>query len=263
VELGRADAVAHAGVTLRGTQLAHDRVRRVAGPVDGADVLGHERAVLAGDSHARRRRLRDALHRLDDRLDGGAANLVAIEAALAGRPRRERAAGPDLAGVELAIRLEHGHAPLLGAELDRPVQRGGPAVAGRAGVHDQAAMRRPDGLRDELLEHRADDEVGSMPRDGRLHRRSRVDHLDRHVVPELGERDPGALAEAVVGGGEEEDAHSPKEAQSAPFDPVRPRTRLRPGPAYWSSWSTVQASGALSSRQRWTFEPWRMRPSET
>ena len=64
-----------------------------------------------------------------------------------------------VAGVELAVGLEHGHAPLVGAELDRPVQRGGPAVAARAGVHDQAAVRGPDRLRDELLEHRADDQL--------------------------------------------------------------------------------------------------------
>ena len=37
--------------------------------------------------------------------------------------------------------------------------------------------------------------------------RARVDHRHLDVVPELGERDPRALAEAVVGGDEEEDAH--------------------------------------------------------
>ena len=61
-----------------------------------------------------------------------------------------------------------------------------------------------------------DDEVGPVRRDGRLHRRARVDHRHLDVVPELGERDPRALAEAVVGGGEEEDAHSSEETREAP-----------------------------------------------
>ncbi len=263
VKRRRADRVEHAGVTLRGTQPAYDRVRRVGGPVDGAHLLGHERAVLAADPHAGRTRLGDALHRFDDRLDRGAADLVAIQAALAGRPHGERPAGPDRPGVEVAVGLEDGDAPVAGTHLDGPVQRGGPAVPRRTGVHDQAAMRRPDGLRDELLEHRAHDEIGPVSRDRRLHRLGRVDHRHLDLVPELREGDPGALAEAVVSGGEEEDAHSSKEVRATRFDPVRPRTRAWSARRYWSSWSTVQASGALSSRQRCTFEPWRMRPSET
>jgi hypothetical protein len=73
-------------------------------------------------------------------------------------------------------------------------------------VDDQAAVRGPDRLRDERLQHRADDQLGLVRRDGRLHRLRRVDDGDRDLVPELGQRDPGALAEAVVGRDQEQHA---------------------------------------------------------
>jgi hypothetical protein len=64
----------------------------------------------------------DLVDRLDERLDRDAAGLVAVEAALAHVARRKAAAGPDVAGVGFAVGLEHGHPPLLLAQLDRPVE---------------------------------------------------------------------------------------------------------------------------------------------
>ncbi len=66
----------------------------------------------------------DAVDRLDQRVDRGAADLVPVDAALARPAHRERARGPDVAGVVVAVGLEHRHAPLARAELDRPVERG-------------------------------------------------------------------------------------------------------------------------------------------
>ena len=144
---------------------------------------------------------------------------------------REGARGPDIAGVDVAVGLEHRHAPLAHAELDRPVQRRRSAVAPRAGVHDQAAMLRPDRLRDHLLEHRAHDQLRPVLADRRLHRGGRVDHRDRHLVAELGQRDPGALAEAVVRRHQEQ-------------DPQRSRTHVdtRPSCSSITSRSNVKSS---------------------
>ncbi len=216
-------------MALGGAELAHDRLGRVRGPVDRADLLGHERQGLARDPDAHGAGLAAALHRLDDRLDRGAADLVAVEAALARGAGGEAAVGPDLARVEVAVGLEHGHAPALGADLNRPVQRRGPAVASGAGVHHQAAVPGPHRLRDELLEDRADDQVRPVGGDRRLHGHPRFDHRHLDLVSHLGERDPRALAEAVVGGHEEEDAHVSQEAPRPPIDPVRRRTPLRRG----------------------------------
>ena len=125
------------------------------------------------------------------------------------RVRKVRVAH-TVAGVELAVGLEHRHAPLAHPELDRPVQRRRSPIAPRAGVHDQAAMAGPDRLGDQLLQHRAHDQLRAVLADGRLHRGGRVDHRDRHVVAELGQRDPGALTEAVVRRHQEEDPQRPR-----------------------------------------------------
>src|SRR5262249_9268945 len=111
-------------------------------------------------------------------------------------------------GVRVLGGLQHGDAPLAVAELDRPVQRGRAAIALRARVHDQALVLAPDALRDERLQHRADDELRLLRGDRRFHLMPGADDLDRHVVPELRERDVRALAEAVVGTDQEEDLQS-------------------------------------------------------
>ncbi len=66
--------------------------------------------------------------------------------------------------------------------------------------------------------------------DRRLHRGGRVDDRDRHLVAQLGQRDPRALAEAVVGRDEEEDPQRPRVARlpSGPLRPISPRAAREP-----------------------------------
>ena len=129
VELGPRDRVEHARMSLCGAYLAHHGGGGVAAPVDRAIGLLDQRTQPAG--HLRvvvveRRRLevtaREVVYREHQHLDGGAAHLVAVDTALADRPHAELAGLPDVAGVGLLDGLEHGHAPLVHAELDRPVE---------------------------------------------------------------------------------------------------------------------------------------------
>jgi hypothetical protein len=76
-------------------------------------------------------------------------------------------------------------------------------------MHDQATMLAPDGLRDDRLEHRADDQLRRVARHGRLDRRTGVDDLDRDIVAEVGEGDGDPLAEAVVGRDNQQDPQRP------------------------------------------------------
>ena len=211
MEVGAGDPVEDSGVTLGCPDLADHGVRRVRRPVDRADVLLHERPRLAdhpratGVERARRLAVKGPLDRLDQRVDSRAAHLVLVDAALSGRAHLESACRPDGAGVEVAVRLEDRHAPLGLAELDRPVERRGAAVAERARVDDQAAARRPDRLRDPPLQHRADDQLRLMGGDGRLHGLRAVDNRDLDAVTELRERNERALAETVVRRDQEQD----------------------------------------------------------
>ena len=216
VERLAGDRVEHAGMALGGADPADDRGRGVGGPVDRALGLADQRPrppahrrVGVVEPARREARLVEAGHRVQQRADRAAPDLVAVEAALAGVARAERARAPHVAAVDLAGGLQDGHAPLPRAELDRPVQRRRPAVADRAGVHDQAAVPRPDRLGDDRLQDRADDQLGRVPGDGGLHRRAVLHHRDLDRVAELGERDLRPLAEAVVGGDEEEDPQRP------------------------------------------------------
>ena len=110
-------------------------------------------------------------------------------------------------GVEIAVGLEHRHAHSFMPELDRPVERGGAAIAQRAGVDDQAAVPRPDRLGDETSSGSgAAISSGACALDGRLHRGRGVDHCHVDPVAQLLELDQGALAQAVVRGDQEEDA---------------------------------------------------------
>ena len=175
MKAGALDLVEHAGMALAGTNLANDRVGGVGLPVDRAQLLAHQRARLAG--HLRISGIQPLGggapghlgDRLDDCVDRGATDFVAVEAALPHLASGEAAVGPDVTGVGLAIGLEHGHAPLGLAELNRPIERGGPAVALRTGMHDQAAPGCPDRLRDELLEHGTDDQIGPVALHRGLH----------------------------------------------------------------------------------------------
>ncbi len=211
-ELLAADRVEHARVTLGDPELAHDRGGRVAAPVDRAVGLLDQRTQPTG--HVRvlvieRQRLEvpacEVVDREHQHLDRGATDLVAVDAALPDRAQLELTRLPDVAGVSLLDGLEHGHAPLVEAELDRPVQRGRAAVAVGSGVNHETGEVAPHRLRDELLEHRAHHEVGLVSVHRRLDDLGRVDNLDGHVVTHLGKRDVRALAQAVVGGGNKQD----------------------------------------------------------
>jgi hypothetical protein len=105
---------------------------------------------------------------------------------------------PDVAAVDLRGGLEDRDAPLPHAELDRPVERRRATVADRARVHDQAAVLREDRLGDDLLQDRADDQLGLVTLDGDLHGLAGLDDLDLDAVAELGEGDLRSLAQAVV-----------------------------------------------------------------
>ena len=246
MELRALDRVEHPGVALGGADLADHAVGALRVPVDRADGLAHQRARPAGHSRGvelgRFAAVDDPAHRLHERLDRGAADLVAIEAALPDLARAEVACGPHSAGVELAVGLEHRHPPLAHPELDRPVQRRRSAVAPRTRVHDQTAMPGPDRLGDQLLQHRAHDQLRAVLADRRLHRGGRVDHRDRHVVAELGQRDPGSLTEAVVRRHEEQDPQRPRvttipiTCQTSHHKPPR---SIEPSPRTETPWGDV------------------------
>jgi hypothetical protein len=166
--------IEQARVALVGVDAADDRRRRVLGPVDPPaqhwTLAAGDGGVGVVERFAPGLARGDLADGLDDRLDRGAADLVAVEAALAGGAHGERARGPDVAAVELVVGLEHGHAPLGRLQLDRPVQRRRAAVAHRARVDDEAAMPRPDALGDDRLEHRAHDQLGLVAGDRGLDR---------------------------------------------------------------------------------------------
>ena len=212
VEWRIVEMVEHAGVALGGADAAQDGLGRVARPVDRAVGLPEQRAQAAPRARVVvvQRLGRDvAAHGVHDGVDRGAPHLVAVQARLARALReRERARRPDVACVDLVRGLEHGHAPLGGTGLDRPVQRRRATIALRAGMDDQAAMPGPDRLGDDRLEHRADDQPGPVLGHRGLHLGARAHDLHRNAVAELGQRDLDALAEAVVGGDEEEDSQA-------------------------------------------------------
>jgi hypothetical protein len=96
VEGGPLDFVQHPGMALGRADLAHDGVRAVRAPVDRPDVLRHQRPrpahrprVTGIDPVGPLALLPDLVDRLDDRLDGGMTDLVAVQAALAGTAGRE------------------------------------------------------------------------------------------------------------------------------------------------------------------------------
>ena len=143
-----ADRVEHARVALGGADAADHGRGRVGAPVDRAVGLPDQRTRAAG--HARVARSRRRSGAAPPAATAVTASTTASIAARrtswryrlllpASRVRNVRAR-PDVAAVDLAGRLEHRHAPLRHPELDRPVERGRPAVALRAGVHDQAAV---------------------------------------------------------------------------------------------------------------------------
>ena len=133
-----------------------------------------------------------------------------VEAALADLAQRELPSRPDPPGVELAVGLEHRHRPRAHPELDRPVQRRRSTISDRPRMDDQAPIPRPDRLRNHPLQERAHDQPRLVLSDRGFHLGVGVDHRDRHVMPQLGQRDPRALAQAVVRRDQEQNAAPPR-----------------------------------------------------
>ncbi len=148
---GAEQFVAHPGLRVGGAQPADDGFRRVA-PVDAAYVLAHRRPGTPGLPRGRKGVLRlrpvgagrEACDGRQDRLDRRVRDLVAVEVALAHLGDGAVGRGPDVSGIHLVIGLQHRHAPTALPQVDRPVHRGGAAVADRARVHDQAGVGAPD-----------------------------------------------------------------------------------------------------------------------
>ena len=78
------------------------------------------------------------------------------------------------------------------------------AVATRSRVHHETTVVSPNGLGDERLEHRTQDQLGVVLCHGRLNLVRSVDHGHLDLVTELGERDIRPLAQAVVCGDDEQ-----------------------------------------------------------
>ena len=90
------------------------------------------------------RRIRRLGDDLTDQLDRGVSDRPVVHDALAPvRGQRERAGGPDRAGVHLLHRLQRGHPPLRRAGQQRPVQRRRPPIALRTRMHDDRPVPRP------------------------------------------------------------------------------------------------------------------------
>ena len=125
---------------------------------------------------------------------------------LAARSRQRQVAqiAPEF---DLLGRLDHGDAPVRLLLEDRAVERMAAAVADDAGVEDQARVGLPEVARDDLGEHRAEYQVGAEFGDRRAHgvRLGGGGHADE--VPAGGELDVGVLGEAVVGAGQQQNAH--------------------------------------------------------
>ena len=63
----------------------------------------------------------------------GFGHFIAIQARLACGPHGEGFGRPDRACIHVPLRLQHGHTPIALVVRDRPVERGGAAVADDAG----------------------------------------------------------------------------------------------------------------------------------
>ncbi len=246
-ELPPVQLVEHAGLGVGGAQLAQHGGGVVLLPVDPAGLLAQEGPQFAAHvGPAVVQRLRGeqpALVALDgqqDGLQGGVGDLTAVQLALAAGGHGEVDGRPDVAGVHLLDGLQHGHAPPLRPLGDRPVERGGAAVALGAGVHDQDGPGGPDVPRHGLGEHRADDQFGI----GAFHRRPHLfvaeRELDGDLVAALPQLGVDALGQAVERTGDQENAQGgpPAVQGSRGGDETRAWTRNDYGPCL----------GALPSR---------------
>ena len=179
-------------------------------------------------------RLRQALGSLQRRL----RHLAPVQVALGGGAHVERRVGPDRAGVELTVGLQHGHAPVRLAVAHRPVQRARPLVAGRAGVHHETGHALPDRGRDAALEERRQHQVGPGHRH-RLFGHAVGDvQLDTELVAARAQLGVQALAEAVEAVAEQQDAQGHGVVVRV-FSGAGRRSRARPAcaPCRWRAWT--------------------------
>src|SRR5208282_3380453 len=140
---------------------------------------------------------------------GGLGDLTTVEAALRGRIflHCKLMRGPNCARIELFSCFQYRHAPTVFAVGNRPVERGGPAVAQDAGMNDQAEMARPNLLRNGDLEHWCNDKIRRLAGDGGDHCLVIRCNANADVVATLAKLDPQTLAEAVMGRRQKENSH--------------------------------------------------------
>ena len=214
VVLGVADLVQHAGAGVGRPQLGEYRFGGFGWPVDLPAGLATRWTQAADD-------VRSAIiqrlgpvpaagepgHRQQHRLDRGVRDLGPVGRAFRVAGQRELHGGPDVTGVHLRVRLQHGDAPARGAAHDRPVQRGRAAIAHRARVDDEARPGRPDVRGNRPGQHRGDDQVGVIAADPVPHHVVCQGQFDRYLVPAVGEFGMHALRHAVVGAGNKQDPH--------------------------------------------------------
>ena len=209
------EGIEHARKAIGRRDLAQHRGSVVALPVDAALGLGHQRqppprpvrrygALGRGLQAAGHEALQRPLHCHH----GGLGGFAPVHAGLAGPGTHvEGLPGPDLARVVVVHGLQHGHAPVLFATHEHPVQRAGALVTRHAGVHHQAHGPRPDRCRYAPLEEGREHQVRPEQRHGLLGHRIGDVQLHRHLVPLRAQQAEEPLAQAVETVGEQQDAH--------------------------------------------------------
>ena len=231
-------------MALRGADAADHGRRRVGAPVDRA--VGLAGSTDAGGRSRADRRSRPARAPRPPAATAVTASRTASIAARrtscryrlllpASRVRNVRAAQtrpPSTSPVASSTVTPHSaiSSSIAQSSEDGPRSPFGP------GMHDQATMFAPDGVWDDRLEHRADDQLGRVARHRRLDRRARVHDLDRDSVTQVGQGHEDPLAETVVGRGEEQD---PQRPLGAPEQAARAGWRWR----MWRGWSWGVSSG--------------------
>ena len=214
VVLRVADLVQHAGAGVGRVQLGEHRFGGFGLPVDLPVGLATRWTQAAVTSVALSRTERAGADLVARRTwptastaSAGVGDLGPVGRALRVAGHRELHGGPDVAGVDLRVRLQHGDAPARGAAHDRPVQRGRAAVADGARVDDEARPGRPDVRGNRPGQHRGDDQVGVIAADPVPHHVVSQGQFDRYLVPAVGEFGMHALRHAVVGTGNKQDPH--------------------------------------------------------
>ena len=189
--------VGDAGKTVGGAQSGEDIGGGLRRPVDLA--VGLADRWMRGTGHALR--LEIAGGETLDRLQHGAhrrfGDFVAVERALARRAHGKFRRRPDRAGVHFRLGLQHGDAPARLAALDRPVERSRAAVAGNAGMDDEAGHNRPHRLGNRPLQEGRQHQVGAEAGNSLFRYRIGDVQLDADGVSTGGEFAEQSLGQAV------------------------------------------------------------------